>query len=84
MLIQLIGLVGASLVLLAHWMISSGRFAPASSAAIGVNIMGSVTLLAVAFETMQIGYIILNAAWFFISARMYLRRGEIAWEHRAK
>lgn len=84
MIVQAFGLVGASLVLLAHWMISSGRFAPASIQAVGVNIMGSVTLLGVAIETFQIGYIILNAAWFFISARIYLRRDKIAFEERYK
>lgn len=74
MIIQALGLVGAFLVLVAYWMVSSGRFAPTAYAYIVVNAAGSMMLLTVAYYTMQLGYIVLNIAWLFITWYALKRR----------
>lgn len=84
MLIQGLGLIGAALVLVGYWSVASGKFMPASMPTIGLNAAGSIILLYVAITNMSLGYILLNAAWLLIAFNTWRKRGEVAWEHRAR
>ena len=74
MVAQVIGFIGAACVLFAYWFVASGRHEVTSYPVIAINAYGAALLLGVGVYTMQVGYILLNAAWLFIAWRTLQRR----------
>lgn len=72
-MIQLASLVGAALLLLAYAAHQAGRLGRESLAYHLLNAVGALVLCAVAIETVQIGFIVLEAVWTAISLAAVVR-----------
>ncbi len=66
-LIQVVSLVGAGLILLAYFRSQRGFWAQHDRAYLWCNLMGATLLTVVAVWDRRIGFIVLEAAWVWVS-----------------
>lgn len=65
---QALGLLGAGLDLTAYALMVRGRLRATDATFLGMNLVGTGILLAVAVQQRSLGFIVMNAAWLYFTA----------------
>ncbi len=65
---QAISLIAAFLILAPFAAVQAGKMSVAGRAYLAMNLLGSVALAAIAFESRQYGFILLEGVWAIVSA----------------